>query len=290
MHPAVADLLSIIRIERLEDNLYRGENRDIGGRSVFGGQVLGQALYAAANTVPTDRVVHSLHGYFLRPGDMKVPIVYDVDRIRDGKSFTTRRVVAIQHGKPIFNGAFSFKLPEEGVEHQSQMPDVPGPDELVSDTELRKKWSERVPPSFREVFTRERPVDIRVVNPMNPFEPDAREPARYHWFKTLSPIPDEPMLHTALLAYASDFGLMGTAMLPHKLSFVQSNIQAASIDHAMWFYRPFRMDEWLLYAIDSPTASGARGLNRGNIFTQDGVLVASTIQEGLMRLRRCEES
>lgn len=290
MHAILEDLLNVLDLERLEDNLFRGASRDIGGRSVFGGQVLGQSLVAAGRTVPEDRLAHSLHGYFLRPGDMKAPIVYDVDRIRDGRSFTTRRVVAIQHGKPIFNGAVSFQIEEKGVEHQAELPDVPGPEELKSERELRVDWADRVPETFREIYTMVRPIEIRPVNPQNPFEPEKRAPVKYTWFKAIDPLPDDFSVHQALLAYASDFSLMGTAMLPHRISFMQSNLQAASIDHAMWFHRRFRVDDWLLYAMDSPSASSSRGLNRGSIYSRDGVLVASTTQEGLMRLRRTEES
>lgn len=287
MLPALQDLLTVLDLERLEYNLFRGESRDIGGHSVFGGQVMGQALVAAGRTVE-NRSIHSFHGYFLRPGDMYAPIVYDVDRIRDGKSFTTRRIVAIQHGKPIFNGAASFQVKEEGVEHQNELPDVPGPESLANEIELRKAYIDKIPESMRDTYLLPKPIEIRPCAPMNPFELEIREPIKHVWFRTadhLGDLEEAELMHQALLAYSSDFGLMGTAMLPHGITFMQSNLQAASLDHAMWFHRPFRADEWLLYSIDSPSASGARGLNRGSIYTQSGTLVASTAQEGLMRLR-----
>ncbi len=285
MNDALQGLVALLDVEPLEINLFRGQSRDIGNKSVFGGQVLGQALAAALKTVEPSRTVHSLHGYFLRPGDVNVPIVYDVDRIRDGKSFTTRRIKAIQHGEAIFNMAVSFQVPEEGVEHQGDMPDVPPPESLKSEYELRESWAVHLPERVRSTFTRKRPVDIRPVNPQNPFAPDKRAPRRQHWFRADGQLPDDPRVHQAMLAFSSDFALMGTAMLPHGISWFSPQVQGASLDHAMWFHRPFRMDDWLLYDMESPTAVGARGLNIGKVWSRDGRLVCTVVQEGLQRIR-----
>lgn len=286
MQDIVADLISLIRLERLEDNLFRGQSRATGQRSIFGGLVAGQALMAACYTVPEDRQVHSLHAYFLRPGDFSTPIIYDVDRIRDGKSFTTRRVNAIQHGRAIFSLAASFQLPEEGVEHQSEMPEVPGPEGLQDDQVIREQYAQRIPENLREAFLRERPVEFRPIKPANPFNSERQSPLRQTWFRIPGPLDVDQATNRALLTFCSDFGLLGTAMLPHGMNFFQPNVQSASIDHAMWYHRPFRMDEWLLYVTDSPSAAGARGMNFGSIYRQDGTLVASVAQEGLMRLRQ----
>lgn len=282
---AVHGLLALLDVEPLEINLFRGQSHDIGNKSVFGGQVLGQALAAALRTVEPERTVHSLHGYFLRPGDVKVPIVYDVDRIRDGKSFTTRRIKAIQHGEAIFNMAVSFQVPEQGVEHQSAMPDAPLPETLKSEYEWRAEWAQHLPEKVRAGFTRKRPIDMRPIDPQNPFAPDKRAPRKLVWFRLDGTLPDDPRIHQALLAFSSDFGLMGTAMLPHGFSWFNQNVQGASLDHAMWFHRPFRIDDWLLYEMESPTAVGARGLNFGKIWSRDGRLVCSVVQEGLQRIR-----
>lgn len=285
MRTVVRDLLDIIQLEQLEHNLFRGQTRATGQRSIFGGLVAGQALMAVSRTVPAERPVHSLHAYFLRPGDFSIPIIYDVDRIRDGKSFTTRRVNAIQHGKAIFTLSASFHEPEEGVEHQSDMPDVPAPDELENDEALRKQFASRIPENFRAAFLQERPVEFRPIKPLNGFETEPQDATRLSWFRICDTLDIDEATNRALLAFCSDFGLMGTAMLPHGMNFFQPHVQAASIDHAMWFHRPFRVDEWLLYATDAPSASFARGINRGLIYRQDGTLVASVAQEGLMRLR-----
>lgn len=289
MTDALQGLVALLDVEPLEINLFRGQSHDIGNKSVFGGQVLGQALAAALRTVDPARTVHSLHGYFLRPGDVNVPIVYDVDRIRDGKSFTTRRIKAIQHGEAIFNMAVSFQVPEEGVEHQGDMPDVPPPESLKSEYELREDWALHLPERVRATFTRRRPVDIRPVDPQNPFAPDKRAPRRRHWFRADGALPDDPRVHQAMLAFSSDFSLMGTAMLPHGISWFSPQVQGASLDHAMWFHRPFRMDDWLLYDMESPTAVGARGLNIGKIWSRDGRLVCTVVQEGLQRVRNTLE-
>lgn len=277
------ELLHLMDLERLEDNLFRGASKDIGTPRVFGGQVLAQALLAASQTVE-DRSVHSLHAYFLRAGDPDSPIVYDVDRSRDGRSFTVRRVVAIQHGRPIFNLAASFQIDESGFEHQAEAPQVPGPDELEPVSEVDRQTLERLPQKLRRWFNRVGPFDFRNVTQLDPFNPKAQPPYKNIWFRCEGHLPDKQHLHRALLAYASDFHLIGTINLPHGVSFLTKNLQMASLDHGMWFHRPCRVDEWLLYSCDSPSASGSRGLARGQIFTQQGVLVASTAQEGLMRI------
>lgn len=283
MPPVLADLLHLLQLERIEDNIFRGESRDIGSDRVFGGQVLGQALTAASYTVE-GRDVHSLHAYFLRPGDVAAPIVYDVDRARDGRTFSNRRVVAIQHGRPIFNMAASFQLPEDGLEHQVEMPRVPGPDGLADVREIPEGILARVPDKMRRFLTHERPFEIRPVEPVQLLDPEPAAPRRHAWIRTVAPLPDNPDLHRDLLAYISDYQLVGTATLPHEVSFVAGNLQMASLDHAMWFHHAFRVDEWLLYAMESPNASGGRGLAFGRFFTADGRLVASTAQEGLIRV------
>ncbi len=286
MPNVLANLLDLLELEKIEENLFRGRSQDLGFPAVFGGQVLGQALSAASRTVPRERSAHSLHAYFLRPGDATHPIVYQVDPIRDGGSFTTRRVVAIQHGRAIFSMSASFQLDEEGVSHQAEAPaGVPGPETLRSELELARAVADRIPEPLRAKFICDKAIEIRPVDPINPFDPKPRAPRKYHWLRAAGAMPDDPAVHKYLLAYASDFGFVGTSMLPHALSFWDPTMQIASIDHAMWFHRDFRMDQWLLYAMDSPSASHSRGLNRGMIFTQDGVLVASVAQEGLIRRR-----
>ena len=285
MTSAVEELLSLLRLERLEDNLFRGQSRDIGTRYVFGGQVLGQALSAAQQTVEGDRAAHSLHAYFLRAGDIAKPIVYNVERARDGSSFSVRRVVAIQHGQPIFNCSVSFQIAEPGVEHQLPMPAVPRPQDIEPAPPLPAAELARLPPKLQRWFGRSGPFEFRHVYPRDELNPPKRPPFQQVWFRLAHAIGDNPALHRALLAYSSDFHLIGTTMFPHGISFLQRNVQVASLDHAMWFHRPFRVDEWLLYSCDSPTAQGARGLARGMIYTEDGRLIASTAQEGLIRLR-----
>ncbi|MGB4342675.1 MAG: acyl-CoA thioesterase II [Moraxellaceae bacterium] len=288
MSQVMQEVLDLLDLETIEAGLFRGPSHNIVGKNVFGGQVLGQALMAAGRTVD-GRLAHSLHGYFLRAGDTTAPIVYQVEKIRDGKSFATRNVKAIQHGEIIFIMSASFAIPEDGLEHQSEMPAVEGPDGVLSETELRQKVAPMIPEKIRDAFARERPIEIRPINPVNPFAPVKQEARRYHWMRAQSRLPDDPLLHQCVLAFASDFALMGTAMLPHGVSFMQNNMQAASIDHSMWFHRPFRADDWLLYDMDAPNASSSRGMNRGLIYSQDGRLVASTAQEGLMRLREVPE-
>jgi len=281
-------LVGLLDLEQIEVNLFRGFSPGERTMRVFGGQVLGQALVAASRTVE-GRDAHSLHGYFLRPGDPKIPIIYDVDRIRDGKSFTTRRVNGIQHGKAIFSMSVSFQIHEEGFSHQSTMPDVPPPEDLKTEYELRADILDEIPERFRSWFARERPVEIRPVNPYHPTRPPVRDASKHVWFKARHTLPDEPSIHKCVLAYASDMSLLETSLGPHGLGFMTPNIQMASLDHAMWFHRPFKADEWMLYTQDSPSASGARGFNRGEIYSRDGLLVASVTQEGLTRLHEDKE-
>lgn len=285
MHPLLAELLDLLRPEPLEANLFRGRCQDLGWGAVFGGQVVGQALSAAEQTVEADRPVHSLHGYFLRQGAVDRPIVYEVDRIRDGKSFTTRRVVAIQGGEAIFSLSASFQRVEPGYEHQATMPEAPDPDGLLSELELARRVTDRIPPKLRSFALAERPIEIRPVDPDNPLAPRSREPVRMSWYRAMDRLPDDPSIHLYLLAYASDFNFLVTAMQPHGVSLLSPQMQVASLDHAMWFHRPFRFDDWLLYVVDSPNAGGARGLVRGQFFSRTGELVASCVQEGLMRTR-----
>jgi len=277
------DLMDLLDLEQIEMNHYRGVSPKTGWQRVYGGQVLGQALVAASRTVEADRPAHSLHGYFLRPGDTQVPILYRVERIRDGKSFTTRQVQAIQHGRPIFSMSISFQITEPGASHQFDMPDAPAPETLKDETELRQEAMKKLPPEEREAFTRDRMMDVRPVNPQDMFNPEATEPHHMTWMKSSETLPDDPRIHQCVLAYLSDWSLLDTATRPHAISFMQDNLQVASLDHAMWFHRPFRADEWLLYVQDSPSASGARGYNRGLIYTREGELIASAVQEGLMR-------
>lgn len=283
MHHVLADLLQLLKLERIEDNIFRGESRDLGGERVFGGQVLGQALTAASYTVK-GREVHSLHAYFLVPGDVEAPIVYEVDVARDGKSFSNRRVVAIQHGRPIFNMTASFQVPEEGLSHAAEMPHVPGPDGLADVRELPAEILEKVPEKMRRFLTHERPFEFRPVEPIHVVAPPKAAPVRNIWIRTVDALPDDADLHRNVLAYVSDYQLVSTATLPHGIHFAEGNVQLASLDHAMWFHRAFRVDDWLLYSMESPNASGGRGLALGKFFTRDGTLVASTAQEGVIRV------
>jgi len=283
MHPVLEDLIRLLKLERIEDNIFRGDSRDIGSAQVFGGQVLGQALSAAQHTVE-GRIAHSLHSYFLRRGDMTAPIIYEVDRARDGGSFSNRRVVAIQHGRPIFNLAASFHIPEEGLEHHADMPDVPGPDGLKDLFDIPVENLESVPMKMRRFLTEKRPFEFRPVERISFTEPVIMEPAKHCWIRAVDSLPDDLALHQNLLAYVSDYELLGASVLPHGLTFGSGNVIMASLDHGLWFHRRFRIDEWMLYAIDSPNAAGARGFARGQLFTEDGALVASTVQEGLIRV------
>jgi acyl-CoA thioesterase-2 len=280
----LADLLQLLELERLELNLFRGASRDIGSPQVFGGQVLGQALSAAAATVE-QRMVHSLHAYFLRRGDYNAPIVYEVDRSLDGHSFSNRRVVAIQHGQQIFTMAASFQAAESGFEHQIAMPDAPPPESLSAADSPPAEVLAQLPERVRRFFQQPRPFEFRMVGPIEYLRPRREAPAREIWFRAVGPLPDDEMLHRRLLAYVSDFFLLDTATLPHGTSLLRPTLVMASIDHAMWFHRPLRVDDWLLYAMDSPSASGARGFARASVFARDGRLVASAAQEGLVRSR-----
>ncbi len=282
---ATQDLLGTLDLERLEVNLFRGRSPQTGWQRVFGGQVIGQALVAALRTVE-DRPAHSLHGYFMLPGDPKVPIIYEVDRIRDGRSFTTRRVVAIQHGHAIFGMAASFHADEEGFSHQARMPDVPPPDQLPSEAEIKAKAMAIMPDAVRRYYERERPIELRPVE-FSRYLGVKSEEAKFHvWIRATGRLPDDIAIHQCVLAYASDMALLDASLIPHGRTVFEKTIMAASLDHALWFHRPFRADDWLLYAQDSPNMSGARGFARGLIFTSDGTLVASVAQEGLLRERR----
>jgi acyl-CoA thioesterase-2 len=283
MNRVLNDLIELLKLDRIDDNIFRGQSRDIGSAQVFGGQVVGQALSAAHHTVEKRRA-HSLHAYFLRRGDMSAPIIYEVDRARDGRSFSMRRVVAIQHGRPIFNLAASFQNPEMGLEHQVQMPDVPGPDGLQDLTDVAPEILQKIPEKMRRYLTDKRPFEFRPVAPMNFAAPEKRPAVKHIWIRAVDKLGNNYSLHQNLLAYVSDYELLGTSTLPHGLPFGRGTVQMASLDHALWFHRDVRVDEWLLYSMDGPNASGARGFARGQFFTQDGTLVASTAQEGLVRV------
>ena len=283
---AIDDLLTILDLERIEHNIYRGRSPQVGWQRVFGGLVISQALVAAARTVD-DRPPHSLHGYFILPGDPTVPIVYEVDRIRDGKSFATRNCVAIQHGRAIFSLSASFQTEEDGLEHAIAMPHVTPPEGLPSEAELKASFTDATPEPIRRFFDQPRPIESRPVDRRR-YAPRAGvpgEPVQYGWFRASGALSDDPAVNRAVLGYRSDMTLLDTALIAHGKSVFQSDMQVASLDHALWFHRPFRADDWLLYAQDSPSSSGARGLTRGSIFTRDGRLVASVAQEGLIRPR-----
>jgi acyl-CoA thioesterase II len=287
MDPAalVTELLTLLDVEELDTDLYRGARQPGGVGRVFGGQVIAQALQAAQRSTAADQTAHSLHAYFMRPGSEDHPIVYQVVRDFDGRSFATRRVIALQRGQPILNIAASFQRPEEGLAHQDAMPDVPPPEDLRPDAEGREQLADRVPEPFRRFLLRPRPIETRSVTARDPVSPPAAEPRQAIWFRAAAALPDDPALHRAVLAYASDMALLGTAMLPHAVGWMNPRMQTASLDHALWLHAPFRADDWLLYATDSPWAGHARGFNRGSIFARDGRLVASAAQEGLIRLR-----
>lgn len=285
----VADFMNLLELEPLEHNIYRGSNRDVGTGRVYGGQVFAQALVAARRTVGEGRETHSVHGYFLREGDFRAPIVYFVDRPRDGRSFTSRRVTAIQHGEAIFHLSASFHIEEPGLDHQMGMPDVPAPETLTNELDSIRARADKIPEPLRGILTQDRPLDVRPIVPADPFRAPkpgpAEEAKRQVWFKVTERIGDAPMLHQAVLAYASDYGFLPTALIPHGIGFRDPRLFIASLDHTIWFHRPFRADEWLLYSCDAPSAFGARGFVRGAVYTQSGVMVASVAQEGLMRLR-----
>ena len=282
---AAERLRALLDLEVLDDNLFRSLQQEEGWRRVYGGQVLSQALVAATRTVEPDRRAHSLHAYFILPGDPQAPILYQVERARDGKSFATRRVVAIQHGRPIFNLGCSFQRVEGGFAHQAAMPDVPAPEALRSALDLLTDAERLLPAGLREFMLRPRAIEFRPVEPYSMFSPGTHPPVQQAWFKVARPLPDDPALHRCYLAYISDTMLIGTTVLPHPVSFIDPRFQTASLDHAMWFHEDPRVDDWMLYAMDSPKAANARGLARGLIYARDGRLVATVMQEGLIRLR-----
>ncbi|MBJ3777756.1 acyl-CoA thioesterase [Acuticoccus mangrovi] len=286
MRPSVAELLATLDLEPLERNLFRGRSPQVGWQRVFGGQVIGQALVAASRTVDEERPAHSMHGYFMRPGDPNVPIIYRVDRARDGRSFATRRVIGIQHGEEIFSMIASHQTREPGLDYAAPMPpDVPRPDELADLDELRQVALKNAPDNIRHYFERERPIELRPTDLRHYLTDEPLPPVQHVWVRACDRLPDDPGLHRAVLGYLSDMTLLDTALFVHGKSVFRPEMQMASLDHAMWFHRPFRADEWLLYAQDSPSSQGARGLSRGLIFDLGGRLVASTAQEGLMRVR-----
>ncbi|MFW2170145.1 acyl-CoA thioesterase [Acinetobacter baumannii] len=288
MNALTQELVELLTLEKLEENIYRGISRNLVGKRVFGGQVLGQALRAASYT--TDRPAHSLHAYFLYGGDINAPIIYEVDRLRDGKSFVSRQVRAIQHGRVIFSAMVSFANPEEGLNYQHPEPDYPAPEALKSESELKEGILNFVPENVRASFMRERHVEIRPIDPVNPFQPQPEAPFNAHYIRTHDRIPkqlDDISLHQAIVAFYSDFTLMTTALRPHGLSYISLSLQCASIDHAIYFHRPLRADEWMLYDMEATVSAASRGLNFGRMW-QNGQLVCSTVQEGLMRLREIE--
>ncbi|WP_072370089.1 acyl-CoA thioesterase II [Hyphomicrobium sp. NDB2Meth4] len=282
---ALQDLLRTLDLEPIEDNLFLGPRGIEGWQRVFGGQVLGQSLVAAARTVEPGRLMHSLHGYFLLAGDPARPILYDVERIRDGGSFTTRRVKAIQHGRPIFSMSSSFHKDEPGFEHQAQMPDLPPPEALPNPKDVIDQHIDALPPAMRSYWSRERPIEMRAPDLSRYFTREKKPPAQSIWIRANGTLPDDPVIHQAVLAYASDFTLLDTALIAHGKLLFDADVQLASLDHGIWYHRPFRADEWMLYVQDSPSAFGARGFCRGSIYTRDGQLIASVVQEGLMRQR-----
>ncbi|CCG86433.1 acyl-CoA thioesterase II [Erwinia piriflorinigrans] len=283
MSQALHNLLKLLDLEKLEEGLFRGESEDLGLRQVFGGQVVGQALYAAKQTVPQDRVIRSFHSYFLRPGDSQKTIIYDVENLRDGQSFSARRVKAVQNGQPIFYMTASFQGHENGFEHQKAMPAVPGPDGLPSETDIARQLAHLLPEKTRNKFLAERPFEIRPVEFHNPLQGHVSEPVRYSWLRANGPLPHDKRTHQYLLGYASDYNLLPVALQPHGKGFLEQGMQVATIDHSMWFHRPFDLNEWLLYSMESTSASGARGFVRGEFYNQQGILVASTVQEGVIR-------
>lgn len=281
----IGKLCDLLTVEELDTDLYRGPRLPGGVGRVFGGQVIAQALVAANHSVDDELWAHSLHAYFMRPGNENYPIIYRIERDRDGRSFSTRRIIALQRGKPILNMAANYQRPEEGLAHQFDMPDVPGPDGLQSEAEYWREHIELIPEPFRKRMLRQRSIELRPVERRNPAKPEKSEPYSYTWFRAVAPIGDDHRLHQAILSYASDMSLLGTSTLKHGISWMKDPLQMASLDHSLWLHEEFRADEWLLYATDSPWTGHARGFNRGQIFTQDGRLVASAAQEGLMRLR-----
>lgn len=282
---AMHKLVETLDLEKLEENLFRGTSPQIGWQRVFGGQVIAQALVAAHRTVDADRFIHSLHAYFMRPGDPSVPIIYQVERIRNGSSFNTRRVVAIQHGEPIFSMSASFQIEEEGYDHQMPAPKVPAPESLLSEIQLQEAFLAKAPPMIRKYWQNKRPIEIKPVSLAHYISNEKLAPNQDVWVRAVGDVPDDRCFQAAILAYLSDMTLLDTSLYAHGTTIFDPNIQVASLDHAMWFHRPCKLDDWLLYSQDSPSASGARGLTRGSIMTRDGVLIASVTQEGLIRKR-----
>lgn len=282
-HSAMEELIATLDLEKLEENLFRGVSPDVGWQRVFGGQVIAQALMAAQRTVEDDRFAHSLHAYFMRPGDPSVPILYQVERIRDGSSFNTRRVVAVQHGKAIFAMSVSFQIDEEGYEHQIAMPSVTQPEELMGEKQFKELFMKNAPENVRRYWSRERPIEVRPTSLVHYLTRDKLEPKQDVWVRTLGEVPADRRYHNAVLAWLSDMTLLDASLYPHGTSIFDPRLQAASLDHAMWFHRPVTFDDWLLYTQDSPSASGARGMTRGSIYSRSGVLIASVAQEGLIR-------
>lgn len=285
MQDITRELVELMDLAPTGDDHFQGQSEDLGFPNLFGGHVLGQALMASTRTIE-GRMPHSMHAYFLRAGNARAPIDYEVQRVRDGGSFSVRRVIARQDGKEILTGSVSFQVEEEGFEHQLDMPEAPAPETLKTEQDLNKGLLEQVPEKFHDQLTRNRPIEIRPVDPINPLAPEIKPPSKQSWFRALGDLPDDPILHRCLLAYSSDFAFLGTSLNPHGVAFLTPDMQVASLDHAIWFHRDVRMDGWLLYDKDSPSASGARGFNRGRVYNQDGVLVASTAQEALIRRRQ----
>ena len=283
MSQALNDLLALLALEPLDTGLFRGHSIDLGFGAVFGGQVMGQALSAAKYTLDEDRPIHSFHSYFLRPGDVNKPIIYDVENLRDGKTTSTRRIKALQHGKPIFYMTASFQQSNSGFEHQAPMPDVAGPNGLLSEEQRIRALADYLPASVKPQLLAEQPIDMRQVNYVDPLQPIPAEPLRYIWLKAKGTLPDDPRIHKYLLAYAADFNFLPTSLMPHGRSFWERELQVATIDHSMWFHQDFRFDEWILYVVESPRAVGGRGLVQGRFYTQQGDLVATAMQEGLIR-------
>lgn len=286
MGKVLNDLLDQLSLEKLEENLFRGESQDLGLGTVFGGQVMGQAISAAKETVQPEQQVHSFHSYFLRPGKTDQPIIYDVERIRDGQTLSARRIKAIQNGQPIFYMTASFKAKENGFEHQDEMPSAPAPEDLISEQDMALIHTDLLPASIRDKLVAEKPIEMRPVTFVNPIDPEVEPAKRLVWFKANGKMPDDLRIHRYLLAYASDFNFLLTALQPHGVSYFTEGMQVVTVDHSMWFHHDFRLDDWLLYSVESSVASDGRGLVKGQIFTRDGKLVASTIQEGLIRQRR----
>ncbi|MEK9712674.1 MAG: acyl-CoA thioesterase II [Thalassolituus sp.] len=291
MSDVLQDLVELLTPAQVKDDLFRGETQDLGFKALFGGQVMGQSLAAALQTLPEgDWHAHSFHVYFMLAGTVTDHLEFEVDRLRDGRSFCTRQVKAMQNGRAILTMICSFQQPEEGFEHQAPMPEVKGPDGIPSQLELARMFRDYFPEKVRDIYTADKPIEMRVLDPVNIFAPTKKDPVKYLWMKATGPLPaDDTDLHAKLLAYSSDFNLLPTSLHPHARSYGQKGMQMASLDHSVWFHRPFRMDEWLLYAIDSPNAGGGRGFCRGQVFNQKGELVASVAQEGLIRYREPEE-